>query len=98
MGAPAPTSQDLPTEIFLPEFHFPRDKTDVQISGGKFQIGNFEEDGQLIQKLKWWHGEGKQEIVVKGVVTKLQGMMEGVEEEIGYYEALGSYAMKCSVM
>ena len=96
LDAPAACSADLPTEIFLPEFHFPKEKCAVSVSGGKWQIGNFDEDGGLIQKLKWWHGEGEQWIKVDGVKSSLTQGME--QEEGGYYEALGAYAFKCNVM
>lgn len=96
LEAVAPCSPDLPTEIFLPDFHFPKEKCEVQVSGGKWQIGNFDEDGGLIQKIKWWHGEGEQWIKVGGVKSKLS---EGLEqEEGGYYEALGAYGFNCNVM
>lgn len=96
LEASSACSQDLPTEIFLPEFHFPKEKCEVSVSGGKWQIGNFDEDGGLIQKIKWWHGEGEQWIKVQGVRSKLSENME--QEEGGYYDALGAYAFKCNVM
>lgn len=78
-------TEDVPTEIFLPEFHFPRDATQVEVSGGKWTISVDDADGGLIQRLRWQHGLGKQNMTVKGVQRR-QGMALGKEEEEGYYE------------
>src|SRR5204863_8337932 len=51
----SPCSEDQVTEIFLPEYHFPSDRTTVEVSGGKWSISFDEDDGGLIQKLWWWH-------------------------------------------
>ncbi len=75
----------VPTEVFLPEFHFPRDNTKVEVSSGKWTISLDNTDGGLMQKLRWLHGPGKQNMSVKGVLKK-QGMALGKEEEEGYYE------------
>jgi len=75
----------VPTEVFLPEFHFPRDNTKVEVSSGKWTISVDDADGGLIQKLRWLHGAGKQNMTVKGIYRK-QGMALGNEEEEGYYE------------
>lgn len=76
-------TEDCPTEIFLPEFHFPREETEVEVSGGKWTI-SADQDG-LNQTLRWMHGEGPQNITVKGV-RRRQGMALGKEEEEGYLE------------
>ena len=78
--APKPTQDQAPTEIFLPEFHFPRDNVDVKVSGGKWTISVDDADGGLMQKLRWWHGEGEQTMKIKGVMRR-QGMAMGKEEE-----------------
>jgi hypothetical protein len=102
--AETPTAEDKPTEVLLPEFHFPKDKCTVEVSGGKWSIGHFDEDGGLAQKLKWWHGEGEQMITVMGVKTNLQNALPagGGEEEIGYLDqcqqTTWTYGYKCSVM
>lgn len=80
-----PASEDVPTEIFLPEFHFPKDSTAVEVSSGKWTISVDDRDGGLIQKLRWYHGVGKQSMTVKGVQRR-QGMVLGREEEEGYLE------------
>lgn len=94
------TGEDRPTEIFLPEFHFPKDKCEVEVSGGKWSIGNYEEDGGIMQKLKWWHNEGEQWIKVTGVRNSLQNTMAGGEEELGYLNQCQqtTYGYGCSVM
>ena len=78
-------TEDVPTEIFLPEFHFPRDNTNVEVSSGKWTISVDDADGGLIQKLRWQHGAGKQNMTVKGVQRR-QGMALGNDEDEGYYE------------
>lgn len=75
----------MPTEIFLPEFHFPRDNTSVEVSSGKWTISVDDADGGLIQRLRWQHGTGQQSMTVKGVQRR-QGMALSKEEEEGYYE------------
>ena len=78
-------TEEVPTEIFLPEFHFPRDQTAVEVSSGKWSISIDDMDGGLIQRLRWIHGAGKQSIKVKGVQRR-QGMALGKAEEEGYLE------------
>lgn len=75
----------VPTEVFLPEFHFPRENTKVEVSGGKWTISVGNTDGGLMQKLRWLHGAGKQNMSVKGVQRK-QGMALVKEEPDGYYQ------------
>ena len=60
-------TEDVPTEIFLPEFHFPRDNTDVEVSSGKWTISVDDMDGGVIQRLRWYHGKGEQSMKIKGV-------------------------------
>ena len=88
-------SEEAPTEIFLPEFHFPRDDVSVEVSSGKWTISLDDADGGLTQRLRWWHGPGKQNMTVKGV-RRRQGMALGKEEEEGYLEMCRQRG--CSVM
>ncbi|KAF2717647.1 glycoside hydrolase family 5 protein [Polychaeton citri CBS 116435] len=103
--AKSSTPSEYPTEIFLPEFHFPRQHTEVNVTGGKWTI-SFEDaspDGDgtgKMQVLKWWHGEGEQKLEVTGVKRDLnkKGLAEVVEEDEGY---LGQYlrmGKNCNVM
>lgn len=77
-------TEEVPTEVFLPEFHFPRDNTKVEVSSGKWSISVDNVNGELIQMLRWQHGAGKQNIIINGV--QRQGMALGQEEGEGYYE------------
>lgn len=87
-------TEDLQTEVFLPEFHFPRDSTKVEVSSGRWSISIDAADGGFVQRLRWQHGDGKQNLTVKGVQRQM-GMSLGTEEEEGYYAQLQS---KCSLM
>ena len=78
-------TEEVPTEIFLPEFHFPRDSTEVEVSSGKWTISVDDVEGGMIQVMRWQHGAGKQNMTVKGVQRR-QGMILGKEEEEGYLE------------
>jgi hypothetical protein len=83
LTAPSPTKENAPTEIFLPEWHFPTGGTSVEVTGGKWEIRVGEDE---CQRLKWWHAEGGQSIVIKGVVRK-SGVPQGsLDEEAGYLE------------
>ena len=78
-------TEEGPTEVFLPEFHFPREDTAVEVTSGKWTISVDDKYGGLIQSLRWYHGAGEQSMTVKGVKRR-QGMALGKEEEEGYYE------------
>ncbi|KAI9758534.1 MAG: hypothetical protein M4579_003026 [Chaenotheca gracillima] len=94
ISASSSTPEDLPTEIFLPAYHFPSDNVKVEVSGGKWEISTEDEEMGAIQKLKWWHGEGPQNMTVWGVKRR-QGIALGKEEEEGYLEQCQS---KCLIM
>ncbi|OBT49094.1 hypothetical protein VE00_00118 [Pseudogymnoascus sp. WSF 3629] len=101
LAADSATAEDKPTEVLLPEFHFPSDKCVVEVSGGKWSIGHFDEDGGMTQKLKWWHNKGEQWLKVVGVRNIIQGAgPSGGEEEMGYLSQCQQavYGTKCSVM
>ena len=106
LDAPSPTPDPHPTEIFLPDWHFPPGKADVEISGGKFRIEVVDVDqgpGGQLQMLKWWHGAGEQHMTVKGVKRKMGappgvGSLEAEEDEPGYVESLMKAARNCVVM
>lgn len=93
--APKAGHEDHPTEIFLPEFHFPKDKCEVEVSSGKWTISTDDADGGMIQRLKWWHVEGDHTLKVTGVQRR-QNMSLGKEEEEGYLDQCQK--SKCSVM
>lgn len=83
------------TEVFLPEYHFPRDRSEVTVSGGKWMISMDDTDSIMVQKLRWWHGEGTQNLTVKGVVRR-SGVLLGKEEEEGYLQQCQQN--KCTLM
>ncbi|KUJ14812.1 glycoside hydrolase [Mollisia scopiformis] len=88
-------TDEKPTEIFLPEFHFPKDKCDIEVTAGKWTISTDDADGGMIQRLRWWHVEGEHSIKVTGVQRR-QNMALGKEEEEGYLDQCQQ--SKCSVM
>jgi hypothetical protein len=88
-------SDDRPTEIFLPEFHFPKDRCEIEVTGGKWSIATDDEDGGMVQKLRWWHKEGQHSLKVTGVMRR-QNMALGKEEEEGYMDQCQQ--SKCTVM
>jgi len=77
---------EAPTVVFLPEFHFPKDACVVEVSSGKWEISSDEDETALLQRLRWWHGEGEQTLIVTGVARKVNGDGVVATEEAGYYE------------
>ena len=64
---------------------------------GKGEISSDEEETALVQRLTWWHGEGKQTLKVTGVVRN-HGMGVSGAEDAGYYEQCNQGASNCAVM
>jgi hypothetical protein len=91
-----PTKEAVPTEIFLPEFHFPPGKTLVEVTGGRWRIDTVDVDGEGMQVMKWWHGAGDQGMMVKGMKRKAGALMEEDDEADGGY--LETMRENCSVM
>jgi hypothetical protein len=89
------STEEKPTEIFLPEFHFPKDNCDIVVTSGKWTISTDDEDSGMIQRLRWWHVEGEHSIKVTGVQRR-QNMRLGKEEEEGYLDQCQQ--SKCLVM
>lgn len=94
------TTAEKPSEFFLPEFHFPRDGCVVETSGGKWEITT--DEGE-VQRLRWWHGKGEQNLKVIGTVKSMNRSRQGsgnVEgDEPGYYEAISNWIDQgCRVM
>ena len=88
-------TEEKPTEIFLPEFHFPKDQCEIEVTAGKWAISTDDTDGGMIQRLRWWHVEGEHHIKITGVQRR-QNMMLGKEEEEGYLDQCQQ--SKCTVM
>ena len=80
-----PVEEDAPTIVFLPEYHFPRTQTRVEVSGGKWSIDMENVEGGSLQTFRWWHEQGSQELTIRGIKRK-QGAPVGAEEDEGYYE------------
>jgi hypothetical protein len=99
-GKPA-SSDSLATTIFLPEWHFPQDQCTVIVSSGKWEISTDDDERTWIQKLRWWHGAGKQSVKVKGLVRPRMALA-GTAEEAGYLEqcqqSYGVNLKDCTVM
>ncbi|KAJ9272519.1 CAZyme family GH5 [Paecilomyces variotii] len=83
--AESATAEHAPTEIYLPEFHFPATDTTVTVSGGKWSIDSQEIETVVVQRLRWWHGEGEQDIKIQGVKRKAGEAISNADEE-GYLE------------
>ncbi|CAI7677974.1 unnamed protein product [Penicillium pancosmium] len=83
LTAQAATTSEAPTEIFLPEFHFPEDQTAISVSGGKWEFDV--EESTRVQRLLWWHAEGEQDIKIEGVKRKV-GEYSNSVEEVSYLE------------
>ena len=80
LTAPTSTSEDAPTEVFLPQWHFPVGATTVETSGGKWAIQTV--DG--LQTLRWWHAEGEQTLSIKGMQRK--GLSTLANDDASYFE------------
>jgi hypothetical protein len=101
LKASAPAKEDAPTIVFLPDFHFPRDLSIVEASSGKWEIITDDEEGVMLQRLKWWHGEGDQSLKINGLVRE-HNVLEGTAEEMGYLQqcqqGYGWNIQNCSIM
>ncbi|AEO60005.1 glycoside hydrolase family 5 protein [Thermothelomyces thermophilus ATCC 42464] len=95
--APRVADPEAPTVVFLPEYHFPKDECSVEVSSGKWEISSDEEETVLIQRLRWWHGDGQQTLRVSGVIKK-HNIGESAEDT-GYYEQCNQGAWSsCTAM
>lgn len=56
---------EIPSEIYLPELHFPLGDTSVEVSGGKWEIYSREFHTVKLQYLRWWHGKGAVDITIR---------------------------------
>ena len=101
LSAPTKPADEAPTVIFLPDYHFPKDQTDVVVSAGKWELSWDEDEGTTLQRVRWWHPEGEQSIRISGLVRK-HNVPEGTSEEAGYLEqcreGYGYNFGSCSVM
>lgn len=96
LNALASTPVDSPTEIYLPDFHFPSSNTVVSVSGGKWAIEHEQVESAEFQRLRWWHAEGEQDIKIQGVKRKPGTYAAGSAEDISYLEQC--QRGNCSIM
>ena len=107
--ATAPGDDDPSTEVFLPEFHFPMGHTQVETSSGRWSIETEDvgpstegeertTEAGVVQMLRWRHGAGKQNIIIRGVKRRLGVALGTQEEEAGYVEQCQQTAGKCQIM
>lgn len=82
-GATAATG---PTEIYLPEFHFPGSNIVVAVSGGKWDIDVQDIQGVKLQRLRWWHAEGQQDIKIEGLKRKPGEFANPGGQDVSYLE------------
>ncbi|KAJ5115017.1 hypothetical protein NUU61_000776 [Penicillium alfredii] len=80
------TASDAPTEIYLPDFHFPEANTVVTVSGGKWEINSQDIQTVKLQCLRWWHAEGEQEIKIEGIKRKPGEFSNPSSEDVTYLE------------
>lgn len=93
VSAKTRASTDAPTEIFLPEFHFPKGSTQIEVTSGKYEIVDEKDDQDKgnVQRLRWWNGAGEQKIEIQGIKHKI-----GAKLDEGYIDHC--HQQKCQVM
>ncbi|KAK7431516.1 hypothetical protein QQZ08_002007 [Neonectria magnoliae] len=97
LSAPKAAPEETPTIVFLPDYHYPKDQCEVVVSSGKWELSTDDDEGTMLQRLKWWHLEGEQTIKISGLVRKHNGP-EGSAEDAGYLEQCQKGYGGCSVM
>lgn len=80
------TATDAPTEIYLPDFHFPDGQTVVAVSGGKWEIEFQDIQDIKLQRLRWWHSEGEQDIRIEGQKRQPGEFSNPSGEDVTYLE------------
>ncbi|KPM40884.1 putative glycosyl hydrolase [Neonectria ditissima] len=96
LSAPKAAPEETPTIVFLPDYHFPKDQCEVVVSSGKWELSTDDDEGTTLQRLKWWHLEGEQNIKISGLVRK-HNAPEGSAEDAGYLEQC-QQGYGCTVM
>lgn len=81
LTATAPTPENSPTVIYLPEFHYPTMHTEVTVTGGRWVIDSVEAGPGVVKHLKWWHAEGEQSIEIRGAKRKAGDIIDNGEDE-----------------
>ncbi|TQS37331.1 hypothetical protein Golomagni_02199 [Golovinomyces magnicellulatus] len=88
-------SEDIPTEIFLPEFHFPKDECEIEVTSGKYTIVTDDSNRGRIQCLRWWTPEGEHLIKVTGAQRSVSKNPYD-NDEVGYLDHCQQ--PKCRIM
>ena len=86
VGKERPVGDETATEIYLPEFHFPDTQTVVSVSSGEWSIDYTEINSIKVQRLRWWHMEGDQDIKIQGVKRKPGDVSAVSGDDLTYLE------------
>jgi hypothetical protein len=96
VGREKATRGEKPTEIYLPDFHFPETHIVVSVSSGEWTVNYAEINSVKVQRLQWWHPEGNQDIKIQGVKRKPGDLTKFSGEDLTYLEQCQRGG--CSVM
>ncbi|RAL10803.1 sterylglucosidase 1 [Aspergillus homomorphus CBS 101889] len=88
--------EETATEIYIPEFHFPAGHTVVSVSSGEWTLDSNEINSVKVQRLRWWHPVGNQDIKIQGVKRKPGESVTSSSDELSYLEQCQSSG--CSMM
>lgn len=80
------TPSEAPTEIYLPEFHFPESATVIAVSGGRWKFDYQDIKTIKLPLLQWWHGEGEQSIKIEGIKRKAGELASPSSDDVTYLE------------
>lgn len=86
LTAKTATPSEAPTEIYLPEFHFPESGTVIAVSGGKWKIDYQDIKTIKLPLLRWWHAEGEQSIKIEGIKRKAGELASASSDDVTYLE------------
>ncbi|GLA71492.1 hypothetical protein AtubIFM55763_001932 [Aspergillus tubingensis] len=86
VGSKRILGDEVATEIYLPEFHFPDTQTVVSVSSGEWSIDYTEINSIKVQRLRWWHMEGEQDIKIQGVKRKPGDLSSVSADDLSYLE------------
>jgi hypothetical protein len=99
LDAPTAATEEVPTLVFLPEYHFPADRLVIEVTSGTWKLMTGEGDDTPKNMLRWLHKEGEQKMTVRGIKRKTGVVSNGEEEEEGgYFAAVRQLAQSCVIM
>ncbi|PYH92940.1 glycosyl hydrolase [Aspergillus ellipticus CBS 707.79] len=96
VGKERAMGDEAATEIYLPEFHFPEAQTVVSVSSGKWSIDYTQINSIQVQRLRWWHMAGDQDVKIQGVKRKPGDLTSVSGDDLSYLEQCQTGA--CVVM